>query len=157
MPTINKTTLTATIGIAGFAGLVFGCIGGGIGGYQIRKGQETAPVASTATAAPQAPTGPANSPRPTGRPTGPMSRKAFEAAVTGKTQDQIIAAVGRPDDTRERVPGGSYNAGAGMKLTFTFDWWVYHNRVINDATGKPYPTVAVRFAMDGKADRFEYP
>jgi hypothetical protein len=99
MPATNRATLTASIGIAAFAGLVFGCVGGGIGGYQIRKGQEAAPQVVPK------PAPPSDAQRSPARPSGPMSRKAFDAAVTGKTRDQIIAAVGRLDDTRERVPG----------------------------------------------------
>jgi hypothetical protein len=34
---------------------------------------------------------------------------------------------------------------------------VFRDRVKDDATGKPYATVRVRFGPDGKADGIEYP
>jgi hypothetical protein len=92
----------------------------------------------------------------------PMARAAFEAAVRGKKQDEVVAAVGRPDETREQVPepGGVLQPGGrdkGEKAADRFDWWVFRDRVKNEATGKPYASVRVRFGPDGKADRIEYP
>jgi hypothetical protein len=88
-----------------------------------------------------------------------MTRSEFEKAVRGKTQAEIIAAVGRPDDTRENVPGETLRGAGplGGNITFNYNWWVFRNRVMNEATGKPYATVAIRFGHDGKADRFDYP
>jgi len=91
-----------------------------------------------------------------------LSRKEFEAAVRGMKQNEIVAAVGRPDETREQVPEpGAVAApdgrGKGERATERFDWWVFRDRVKNDATGKPYDSVRVRFGADGKADRIEYP
>jgi hypothetical protein len=89
-----------------------------------------------------------------------MTRKAFEAAVRGKTPEQVTAAVGRPDDTREKVPGETtFIPGpfGGQSITYGFDWWVYRGRVINEATGQPYRAVAVRFGDGRRVDQFEYP
>jgi hypothetical protein len=91
----------------------------------------------------------------------PMTKKEFEAAVRGKTKDQIITAVGRPDETRENVPQQSRQTtpdgvGAGPGPTFHFDWWVYRGRVMNEATGRPYAEVRVRIGPAGVADIFEY-
>jgi hypothetical protein len=93
---------------------------------------------------------------PAARPS--MSRAAFETAVRGRTRDEVIAAVGRPDETRERVPGEVLRGAGplGGNITLQYDWWHFHDRVTNDATAKPYTLVRVRFSYDGKADRFEY-
>jgi hypothetical protein len=91
-----------------------------------------------------------------------VSRKEFEAAVRGRKRDEIVAALGRPDETRERVPEpgrvpGPDGRDTGERLADRFDWWVFRDRVRNEATGKPYATVRVRFGPDGTADRIEYP
>jgi hypothetical protein len=91
-----------------------------------------------------------------------LARKDFEAAVRGKTRDEVTAAVGKPDETRERVPeyGKVATPGGpatGEKIALSYDWWVFKGRVSNEATGKPYPAVRVRFGPAGKADLIEYP
>ena len=91
-----------------------------------------------------------------------MSRKEFEAAVRGKKPDEVAAAVGRPDETREQVPEPGRvlkpdGRDTGERPTLRFDWWVFRGRVRDEATGKPYAAVRVRFGPDGKADRIEYP
>jgi hypothetical protein len=91
-----------------------------------------------------------------------LSRKEFEAAVRGKTKDEVVAAVGRPDETRELVPepGGAGRPGGrgkGDLAADRFDWWEFRDRVRDEAAGKPYAAVRVRFGADGTADRIEYP
>jgi hypothetical protein len=87
-----------------------------------------------------------------------MARAAFEAAVRGKTRAEIVAAVGPPDETRDGVPVLQPDGrDAGKAVAVQFDWWVFRDRVKDEATGKPYATVRVRFGPDGKADRIEYP
>ena len=89
-----------------------------------------------------------------------LSRTDFEAAVRGKTRDEVTKAVGRPDRTREEIhePGSVAKEGKGAApvVTARFDWWVYRDRVTDEATGKPYAEVSVRFGPAGQADRFEY-
>ena len=82
-----------------------------------------------------------------------FTRKQFEDKVRGKTREEVIAAVGRPDETREKVAGEDLRPAGGALLQY--DWWIFRGRVMNDATAKP-SQVAVRFNYDGKADRFEY-
>ena len=89
-------------------------------------------------------------------------RAEFEAAVRGKTREQVVAAVGPPDDVQERVyveerPPGRGGPGTGTKRGWFADWLVYRGRVTDDATGRAYAQVRVRFGPDGKADRIEYP
>jgi hypothetical protein len=98
-------------------------------------------------------------PQPADRPL--LSRKDFEAAVRGKTRDQIIAAVGRPDETREQTERGKVLTPGGRDTgerigSWTVEWWVYRDRVANDATGKPYPTVRVRIGPQETGDMVEY-
>jgi hypothetical protein len=90
-----------------------------------------------------------------------LGGKDFEAAVRGKTRDEVTKAVGRPDHTREEILEGGRVAqdakDAGRAVAARFDWWVYRERVTNDATGKPYAEARVRFGADGRADRIEFP
>jgi hypothetical protein len=87
------------------------------------------------------------------------SRKDFEGAVRGKTRDEVTKALGRPAHTHEEIhelgPVGPEGRGAGV-VAARFDWWVYRDRVTDDATGKPFAEVRVRFGPTGLADRFEY-
>jgi hypothetical protein len=89
-----------------------------------------------------------------------LSQQDFERKVKDKTQKEVIAAVGRPNETRERVleHGPVFEGGkdTGERVPYHFDWWTYRERVINAATGKPYPAVRVRFNEDGKADLILY-
>ena len=56
-----------------------------------------------------------------GKESGPvMLRKDFEAAVMGKTPDEVLAAVGRPDETVQ-MPGE--------------DTWFYRGKVKDPITG----------------------
>ena len=50
-----------------------------------------------------------------------MVRQDFKAAVIGKSPEEVIAVVGRPDDTTQ-LPG--------------LDTWTYRNRTIDPVTGK---------------------
>jgi hypothetical protein len=87
-----------------------------------------------------------------------MARAAFEAAVRGKTRAEIVAAAGPPDETRDGLPGLKPDGrDAGQPVDIKLDWWVFRDRVKDEATGKPYATVRVRFDADGRADRIEYP
>ena len=51
------------------------------------------------------------------------ARDEFKRIVLGKTPEQVIAAIGRPD-----VQGGAEGDGP--------EWWHYHERVRNPVTGK---------------------
>ena len=51
------------------------------------------------------------------------SREEFKRIVLGKTPEQVIAAIGRPD-----VQGGAEGDRP--------EWWHYHERVRNPVTGK---------------------
>jgi hypothetical protein len=94
------------------------------------------------------------------RPTT-LSRKDFEDKVRDKTRNEVIAAVGRPNETREKVLqyGPVFEGGknTGERVPYYFDWWIYRDRVINETTGKPYSAVRVRFNENGKADVIAYP
>jgi hypothetical protein len=146
---IRKSVAGALLGAAVFVGMAIGCLGGGVVGYQIRKGSESG-SRSFGIAGGE----PGKNDRGSLKL---MSKKEFETAVGGKTRDQIAATVGRPDETREKVRGESFNTGPAGNITWVYDWWLFHDRVLNDATGRPYAVVAIRFNYDGKADRVEYP
>jgi len=85
-----------------------------------------------------------------------ISQQDFERKVRDKTRKEVIAAVGRPNEVREKVvEHGTVVVGGketGERVPYQFDWWTYRDRVINEATGKPYPAVQVRFNENGKAD-----
>jgi hypothetical protein len=96
--------------------------------------------------------------QPTRKRSATLSRKEFESKVQGKTRDEVMAAVGGPDAMQMSVPGGDEPGGGDAGgLVPAVHWWVYRDRVVNEATGKPYPTVRVRFNDSGKVDRIEYP
>jgi hypothetical protein len=82
------------------------------------------------------------------------TRAEFSRLVTGKTGDEIIAAVGRPDETRKNVPGETKRDG--VIVTETHDWFIFRDRVLNDETGKPFWSAEVRFNAKGRADRIDY-
>ena len=82
------------------------------------------------------------------------TRDEFRRLVMGKTGDEIVAAVGRPDDARKDVAGETRRDG--VIVTENHDWWEFRDRVLNDATGKPFSRAAVRFNNKGQADRLDY-
>jgi len=90
----------------------------------------------------------------------PLSQQDFERKVKDKSRKEVIAAVGQPNEIREKVlEHGTVVVGGketGERVPYIFDWWTYRDRVINEATGKPYPVVRVRFNEDGKADFILY-
>jgi hypothetical protein len=81
--------------------------------------------------------------------------------VRDKTRNEVVAAVGRPNETREKVlqygPVFAGGKDTGERVPYYFDWWIYRDRVVNEGTGKPYPAVRVRFNENGKADLIVYP
>jgi hypothetical protein len=83
------------------------------------------------------------------RPMPVQSRKDFDARVKNKSKDEIIAAVGRPDE--EIGPPAGLAAPGAPALT-----WFYHNRVRSD-DGELYASVAVWLNREGVAYRIEYP
>jgi hypothetical protein len=76
-------------------------------------------------------------------PAGPklLMRADFEAKVLGKTADEVLAAVGRPDSTQE---------GTGRSPV-----WYYKNRTVDPVTGKTDWMIQVVFA-DGRVDRVNH-
>jgi hypothetical protein len=66
-----------------------------------------------------------------------FDRREFGELLLGKTEDQVIAAVGWPDRTEEMAKGRSAKT------------WFYSGRVRNPGTGKA-ETAIVEFE-DGKA------
>ena len=86
------------------------------------------PCLSLACYRPPATTGPAAQVTPAARV---YTREEFKALVLGKTEAEVIEAVGRPDRTD----------GAGM--------WVYRNRTRDLVTGKTDGTIRV-FFREGK-------
>ncbi len=98
---VSKQTLTASVLVAGLAGLMSGGVLGCVGGYQaakVRSGEAG----------------------PTGKQV--YSREEFRAAVMGKTPEQILKLLGRPDQTSEDTGSGSE--------------WVYYDRRRDPLTGK---------------------
>jgi len=78
-----------------------------------------------------------------------QSRKDFDARVKNKSKDEIIAAVGPPDEVIG-PPAGPV-APDGPALT-----WIYHNRVRGD-DGELYASVTVLLNREGMAYRIDYP
>jgi len=54
---------------------------------------------------------------------GMMSREQFKQAVFDKSKDEVIKAVGRPDETFDNPSGG--------------ECWIYRYKTLNPVTGKP--------------------
>lgn len=133
---MNPLVLVAVSGLV--MGLVIGSVGGGCIGYRIGLPSD-APTTTGGT-----------SKGSSARGDGTFTRKEFEALVIGKTKNQIIAAVGRPDDTTDQVPRHP------RVLALHTEWWYYHKRVINDDTGNPYSIARVYMTYD-KAYQVDYP
>ena len=70
-----------------------------------------------------------------------QEREDFRRLVMGKTEKEVIDALGEPN-IKDEEAGGS-------KL------WIYRNRTINPATGKPDSQVKVRIE-DGKVVGVEF-
>jgi hypothetical protein len=167
----NAPVVLLAVGV--LVGLLVACAGGAVWVLGVQRqrevraaderivaavGAERRRLAAEKEAADQVERGPA--PRVVGdRPR--LGRTAFEAAVRGKTRDEVARAVGRPDHTREEIhePGPVAEKGkhGGPVAADRFDWWAYRDRVTNEATNKPYAEVRVRFGADGRVDRTEYP
>lgn len=150
------------IGLAIAGGLLLLLIAGAaaVGIYFLGKrnaGPNGGPVAAQAAV----PAGGHAEPAPAEVPPGKRvwSRNDFAVAVEGKTKDEVIAAVGRPDETKESVNDPLIIRGnakfAPREIERLYDWWLFRDRVMNAITGKPYARVLVRF--DGnKADKVIY-
>jgi outer membrane protein assembly factor BamE (lipoprotein component of BamABCDE complex) len=82
--------------------------------------------------------GAGNQMAPAGRQT--MSREAFRTAVEGKTPDEVIKAVGKPDSTQDI--GGDPT-------------WYYRNRTTDPATGAVDDKAQVEF-RDGRVAGVNY-
>jgi hypothetical protein len=96
---------------------------------------------------------PAGPPKPAEPKQVLFSRKDFESAVLNKSKQQVIDAVGRPDDTTDNVPRPT---GRNV-ISFHSEWWYFRNRVLNPDTGKPYPIARVWIDQGDKAFRIDYP
>jgi hypothetical protein len=157
----NNTPLLLTLLLGGGILLLVLVVGGGLVAYlAIGRAKARADAAyaraEAAEAAARAPDfrepdlhggAAANVPPVAAPPARPvLSRQDFEAAVRWKNGDQIIAAVGRPDDTRD-----------GGGVTTKFEWWIFRGRVMNPATGKPYPVASVQMEYGKQTGRIEYP
>lgn len=89
--------------------------------------------------------------RPAARPmTKLLTQKEFESMVMNKSREQIIASVGRPDDITTEAPNSK---AKGVSLSA---YWYFKERVLNEATGKPYPTARV-YLSKTEAYRIDYP
>jgi hypothetical protein len=80
-----------------------------------------------------------------------FSKKEFEALVLNKTKQQIIGAVGRPDDTTTDV-----DRPKGV-ISFLQEYWYFRDRVLNEDTGKPYRVARVFIKQGDEAYRIDYP
>jgi outer membrane protein assembly factor BamE (lipoprotein component of BamABCDE complex) len=69
------------------------------------------------------------------------TRAEFRELLVGKTPDEVIAAVGKPDDTAEI---------GGQKV------WYYSDRSADPVTGKPDVLANVWFGSDGRVERVSY-
>ncbi len=79
-----------------------------------------------------------------------IDRSEFEKAVVNRRKEDIIAAVGRPDDTQE-LP---FNPQRPSVLAAK---WIYRNRVKNADTGKAYAVVAIWMNAESVGYHVEYP
>jgi len=68
------------------------------------------------------------------------TREEFRTAVVGKTEAEVIAAVGKPDSTSD----------SGTKM------WIYKNRTTDPVTGKTDPSAFVHFGRDGAVETVNY-
>jgi outer membrane protein assembly factor BamE (lipoprotein component of BamABCDE complex) len=69
-------------------------------------------------------------------------REEFRALLMGKTQEQVIRAVGRPGKTTDGVGGDTY--------------WYYNHATVDPITGKTDPHVQVAFTSDGVVRSVRY-
>lgn len=65
----------------------------------------------------------------------PVTREEFKKAVEGKTPDEVVEAVGKPDQTSE---------SGGRK------YWYYDRRTTDPTTGKTDARAQVVFGEDGR-------
>ena len=100
MSTVSKKMLTLSVLIAGSTGLILGGAGGCVVGYQMGKSGGV----SSATAAAKT-----------------YTRDEFRKLVIGKSPDEVIAAVGKPNSTQD-YGKGSVN-------------WYYDQRTTDPVTG----------------------
>jgi hypothetical protein len=70
------------------------------------------------------------------------SRDEFRAAVMGKSQAEVIKAVGRPDSTSDTPSGRPIR-------------WYFSQRVLNPATQKP-DSAWLHFGDDDRVDRVDW-
>ena len=112
MAGVNKQTFIAGMAIVGGAALLLGALFGGVVGYRVGKPATTS-VETT----------------PAGKQI--YTRNEFRGAVIGKRQEQVLAAVGKPDRTKE-------DTGAGVE-------WIYYDTCRDPLTGKIDPFTYVRF------------
>lgn len=69
-----------------------------------------------------------------------MTREEFRKLLVGKTKDEVIAAVGRPEQTSDGV----------MSL------WSYYDRTVDPVTGKVDAVAHVHFDRSGVVVRVNY-
>lgn len=113
MSSVNRQTLLAAVLIAGFAGTVFGGVGGCLVGHQMGKGGGMAAPSSSKV----------------------YTRDEFRQAVLGKTPDEVLKLLGKPDRTDEDGPQ-----------------WIYYDRRRDPLTGKIDELTFVRFSGGRVAD-----
>ena len=77
---------------------------------------------------------------PASKAAATLTRDEFKAKVMGKTAAEVIAAVGKPDDTSE-----------GAIRT-----WKYRDRTTDPVTGKTDALAFVYFGDDGRVSRVGY-
>ncbi len=99
-----------------------GLVVGGVGGLVFAR----TPAATNAPAAPAA---------------KPLTRGEFDRLVVGKTADEVLAAVGKPDQTQSGT-GGS-------------EVWYYRNRTVDEVTGKTDFSAQVVFER-GRVNRVNH-
>ncbi len=69
------------------------------------------------------------------------TREEFKAKVMGKTADEVIAAIGRPDSTDERL-------GSSM--------WSYRDLCYDPISGKTDRDISIHFGADGRVVRVNF-
>lgn len=66
------------------------------------------------------------------------TREQFDAKWVGKTKDEVLAGLGKPDATNKAGPS---------------DFWMYRNRTRDAATGKVYFDTTLWFDDHGRVER----